>query len=166
MALKMTLPRSRLKIYGVAAAVFFALTAVSAYMSNREESNSVRYLGQSSQLMMLTQRLAKDAQQALTGNSAAFDALEDSKSRLLNIMKRLDKGEGALPPTSGVSRAALNEFMKHANKSIKDVQTLQDGRAGLVSLGVTVSAIDSASAELRSLTQALTCFPQGTSFVS
>ena len=156
MALKMTLPRSRLKIYGVAAAVFFALTAVSAYMSNREESNSVRYLGQSSQLMMLTQRLAKDAQQALTGNSAAFDALEDSKSRLLNIMKRLDKGEGALPPTSGVSRAALNEFMKHANKSIKDVQTLQDGRAGLVSLGVTVSAIDSASAELRSLTQALT----------
>jgi twitching motility protein PilJ len=155
MASEPTLPRSRLKIYGVAAAVFFALTAIAAYMSNREESNSVRYLGQSSQLLMLTQRLAKDAQQALTGNSAAFDALEESRTRLSNILVRLDKGEGALPATSGASRVALNEFMKSANKTLQDVQTLQEGRAGLVTLGVTVSTIDSVSAELRGLTQTM-----------
>jgi twitching motility protein PilJ len=62
----------KLKIFGVAAVIIFVLTAIAAYLSNREESNSVRYVGQSSQLLMLSQRLAKDAQQALNGNAAAF----------------------------------------------------------------------------------------------
>jgi twitching motility protein PilJ len=156
MASEPTSSKSRLRILGVAAAAFFVLTAVAAYMSNREESNSVSYVGQSSQLLMLTQRLAKDAQQALSGNSAAFDALEESKARLSKILTRLDKGEGALPATAGASRVALNEFMKSANKTLQDVQTLQAGRAGLVTLGVTVSTIDSVSAELRGLTQTMT----------
>ena len=156
MASKPTLPRSRLRVLGVTAAAFFILTAIAAYLSNREESNSVSYVGQSSQLLMLTQRLAKDAQQALSGNSAAFDALEESKTRLSKILTRLDKGEGALPATAGTSRVALDEFMKRANKTLQDVQTLQAGRAGLVTLGVTVSTIDSVSAELRGLTQTMT----------
>jgi twitching motility protein PilJ len=156
MASELTLPKSRLRVLGVAAAAFFVLTAIAAYMSNREESNSVSYVGQSSQLLMLTQRLAKDAQQALSGNSAAFDALEESKARLSKILTRLDKGEGALPATAGASRTALDEFMKSANKTLQDVQTLQAGRAGLVTLGVTVSTIDSVSAELRGLTQTMT----------
>jgi twitching motility protein PilJ len=155
MALKPTLPQFKLKVLGAAAATFFVLTAIAAYLSNREESNSVRYVGQSSQLLMLSQRLAKDAQQALTGNSVAFDALEGSKANLSNILTRLDKGEGTLPATSGAARAVLDEFMKSANKTLRDVQTLQDGRAGLVTLGVTVSTIDSVSVELRSLTQAM-----------
>ena len=155
MALKPALPQFKLKVLGAAAATFFVLTAIAAYLSNREESNSVRYVGQSSQLLMLSQRLAKDAQQALTGNSVAFDALEGSKINLSNILTRLDKGEGTLPATSGAARAVLDEFMKSANKTLQDVQTLQDGRAGLVTLGVTVSRIDSVSVELRSLTQAM-----------
>jgi twitching motility protein PilJ len=155
MAFKLTLPKSKLQVYGVAAAIFFVLTAISAYMSNREDTNSVRYVGQSSQLLMLTQRLAKDAQQALSGNSAAFDALEESRAKLSSILTRLDKGEGTLPATTGVSRAALNDFVKSANKTQQDVQTLQLGRAGLVTLGVTVSTINSVSAELRGLTQTM-----------
>jgi twitching motility protein PilJ len=75
MASELTSSKSRLRVMGLAAVAFFVLTAIAAYMSNREESNSVSYVGQSSQLLMLTQRLAKDAQQALSGNSAAFDAL-------------------------------------------------------------------------------------------
>jgi len=155
MALKLTLPKSKLQLFGAAAATFFVLTAIAAYMSNREDSNSVRYVGQSSQLLMLTQRLAKDAQQALSGNSVAFDALEQSRASLSDILTRLDKGEGALPATTGVSRVALDEFMKSANKTLQDVQTLQAGRAGLVTLGVTVSTIDSVSTELRGLTQTM-----------
>jgi twitching motility protein PilJ len=155
MALKLTLPKSKLQLFGAAAATFFVLTAIAAYMSNREDSNSVRYVGQSSQLLMLTQRLAKDAQQALTGNSVAFDVLEQSRASLSDILTRLDKGEGALPATTGVSRIVLDEFMKSANKTLQDVQTLQAGRAGLVTLGVTVSTIDSVSTELRGLTQAM-----------
>lgn len=145
----------KLKIFGLAAVVLFLLTAIAAYMSNREESNSVRYVGQSSQLLMLSQRLAKDAQQALSGNSAAFDALEDSRKNISNILARLDKGEEALPATAGASRVALDALIKRANKTLLDVQTLQEGRAGLVTLGATVSAINSVSIELRQRTQTM-----------
>jgi len=155
MAFEMTLPKSKLKAFGAAATTFFVLTAIAAYMSNREESYSVRYVGQSSQLLMLSQRLAKDAQQALSGNSVAFDALEESRASLSNILTELDKGDGSLPATAGASRVALDELMKSANKTLLDVQTLQDGRAGLVTLAVTVSTIDAVSVELRGLTQTM-----------
>jgi twitching motility protein PilJ len=147
---------SKLKLLGIAAGVFFVLTAIAAFMSNREENNNVRYVGQSSQLSMLTQRLAKDAQQALSGNSAAFDALAESKTSLSDILARLDQGDGALPATRGGARDALDEFMKSANKTLLNVQTLQAGRAGLVTLGATVATIDKTSVELRSLTHAMT----------
>ena len=146
---------SRLRVFGIAAAVFFVLTAIAAYMNNREEANKVSYVGQSSQLLMLSQRLAKDAQQALTGNTAAFDALLESKSRLSGIIAKLDKGDGALPATSGGARAALDDFIKSANKTLQDVNALEEGRAGLVTLGVTVGAIDAMSAELRNLTETM-----------
>ena len=146
---------AKLKLYGVVAVILFVLTAVAAYVSNWEENNKVRYVAQSSQLLMLTQRLAKDAQQALSGNSGAFDALGESKTNLSKILTKLDHGDGSLPATSGSARAALNAFMTSANKTLKDVQTLQAGRDGLVTLGVTVASIDKASVELRNLTHTL-----------
>ena len=155
MAFKLAFPQSKLKVFGVAAAAFFVLTAVAAYFSNREESNRVRYVGQSSQLLMLTQQLAKDAQQVLSGNAVAFGALEQSRASLSDILTKLDKGEGTLPATAGASRAALDEFMKGANKTLLDVQTLQNGRAGLVTLGVAVSTIDAVSVELRGRIQTM-----------
>ncbi len=147
--------RSRLKLYGMAAAVFFVLTAIAAYMSNREESHNVHYVALSSRLLMLTQLLAKDAQQALTGNPAAFDALADSKTSLSDILVKLDQGDGSLPATRGGARVELDAFMKSANKTLQDVQTLQDGRTGLVTLGATVAKIDKVNTELRGLTQTL-----------
>lgn len=146
---------SKLKVFGGAAAVLFVLTAIAAYLNNQEESHNVRYVGQSSQLLMLSQRLARDAQQALSGNSAAFDALTESKTKLTGILAKLDKGDGTLPATSGEARKALDELMKSANKTLQDVQALEAGRAGLVTLGETVSAIDAVSAEMRGLTEAM-----------
>ncbi|MGA7750414.1 MAG: type IV pili methyl-accepting chemotaxis transducer N-terminal domain-containing protein, partial [Gallionella sp.] len=146
---------SRLKLYGMTAGIFFVLTAIAAYMGNREENNNVRYVGQSSRLLMLTQRLAKDAQQALSGNSAAFDALAESKTNMSNILTSLDQGDSSLPATKGGARVALDTFIKEANKTLQNVQTLQDGRAGLVTLGATVATIDKVSTELRGLTHSM-----------
>ena len=144
---------SRMKLYGFAAGSFLVLTAISAYMSNREENFSVRYVGQSSQLLMLSQRIAKEVQQALYGNSVAFDALAESKARMLDIMTRLDQGDGSLPATSGSARTALNDYMKLASKTLVDVQAVEAGRAGLVTLGVTLATIDTVGVELRALAQ-------------
>ena len=92
MADKQALAKSKVKLFGVIAAIFFVLTAIAAYMTNRQDSNKVRYVGESSQLLMLSQRLAKDAQQALSGNSDSFDALEASRASMAAIVTDLDKG--------------------------------------------------------------------------
>ncbi|MBI5429293.1 MAG: type IV pili methyl-accepting chemotaxis transducer N-terminal domain-containing protein [Nitrosomonadales bacterium] len=144
---------AKMKILGIAAASFFVLTAVSAYIGNREDVYSVRYVGQSSQLMMLSQRLANAAQQALYGNSAAFDALAESRARMLEIMTRLDEGDTSLPATSGGARTALDEYMQSARKTLQDAQTVEAGRSGLVTLGVTLASIDTVGVELRAVTQ-------------
>jgi twitching motility protein PilJ len=153
MAAKPVLANSQLKLFGVIATILFVLTAIAAYMSTRADSNTVRYVGESSRLLMLSQRLAKDAQQALSGNSDAFDALEDSRASMTSILANLDKGEGSLPATKGAPRVVLDAFIKKADKTLADVKTLQDGRAGLVTLAVTLSAIDSVRADFRGLTQ-------------
>lgn len=155
MASKQTLPKSKLNIFGVAAAVFLVMTAIAAYMSNMEERNNVRYVGLSSQLQMLSQRIAKDAQQALSGSTAAFSALTESKTSMTNILDRLDKGDSTLPATKGEARAALDELMKISDKTLQDVQVLEDGRTGLVTLGKTVATINTVSAEFRRLTQSM-----------
>ena len=156
MASKMTLPKFQIEV-GLAQplVVFLVLTAIAAYMNNREERNNVRYVGLSSQLLMLSQRLAKDAQQTLTGSPAAFAALTESKTSLSNILAKLDKGDGTLPATTGEARAALDDLMKISGKTLQDVQVLEAGRAGLVTLANTVAAINTVSAEFRGLTQSM-----------
>jgi twitching motility protein PilJ len=142
-----------MKTLGFVAAVLFVLTAVAAFMGNREESYSVRYVGQSSQLLMLSQRLANDAQQALSGNSEAFDALAESREEMSEIMTLLDQGGLLLPATTGNARGALNEYMKHASKTLVDARTVEAGRAGLVTLAVTLSTLDEVGVDLRSVSQ-------------
>ncbi len=154
MALKLALPKSRLKVLGVAATTFFVLTAIAAFMSNREERNNVRFVGESSQLLMLSQRLAKNAQQALSGKPAAFDALTESKTSLLNILSKLKEGDSSLT-TPDEANAALDEVMKSANKMLQDVQVLENGRPSLVVLAKAVEAIDAVSVELRGLAQTM-----------
>jgi len=155
MALKQKLPKSKLNIYGIAAAIFLVMTAISAYMSNLEERNNVRFVGLSSQLQMLSQRIAKDAQQALSGSTEAFSALTESKTSMTSILDRLDKGDSTLPATKGGARAALNELMEISGKTLQNVQVLEDGRTGLVALGKTVATINTVSAEFRRLTQSM-----------
>lgn len=144
---------SRMKLLGFAVAVLFALTAGAAYMANREESHSVRYVSQSSQLLMLSQRLANDAQRALSGSPEAFDALIESRQQVSEILEVLDQGGVLLPATTGSARDALNDYMKYASKTLVDARTVEAGRAGLVTLAVTLSTLDEVGVDLRSVMQ-------------
>ncbi len=155
MALNLTLPKLNLKALVAAAAVLFALTVATAYTNNREDRSKVSYVGQSSQLLMLSQRLAKDAQQALAGNEAAFDAMSKSKAGFQEILTRLDKGDIALPATTGDTRAVLGDLIKSSGKTLTDVKTLESGRADLIALGKTVTSINATMGELRNVTQSM-----------
>ena len=149
-------PASKLKVFGLAAAIFFVLTVIAAYMGYRENDSNVRYVTQSGQLQMLTQRLAKDALQILSGSAAVFDDLEASGASWTDTLTALDRQGEPWLITTGAARVARDAFMKSANKMLMDVKTLQQGRASLKALDLTVSAIDVNSAELRALTQTMT----------
>jgi twitching motility protein PilJ len=155
MAFSLASLKFNLKTLIAVAIVLFVLTVVTAYMNNREGLSKVGYVGQTSQLLMLTQRLAKDAQQTLVGSDAAFDALSKSRNSLQEILSKLDKGDLTLPATGGEARIVLNELLKHATKTLQDVKTLENGRADLVALGKTVTAINASIAELRGVTQGM-----------
>jgi twitching motility protein PilJ len=143
----------QLKILGVAAAVFLAIATISEFINSRENENNAGYEAQSSKLMMLSQRLAKDAQACLTGDSAAFDGLEQSKKDLATVIRILDKGDSSLPATSGEARDALNVLMMSANKTLDDVNKVENGRPGLVTLANAIEIINDTSSEFRIVAQ-------------
>ncbi len=134
---------------------FFAVAAAAAYVNSREADYTARYLTQSGKLLMLSQRLAKDAQSSALGDASAFQALAQSKENFAGILRLLDKGDGSLPPTGGAAREVLDELMASANRTMSDVRALEEGRLGLVTLAATVSAIEATSAEVRNQAQVL-----------
>jgi twitching motility protein PilJ len=64
------------------------LFADGAEKANRESV----YIEQSSQLLMLSQRIAKDAREAVYGEEAAFPTLKDSRNAFEGVINDLEKG--------------------------------------------------------------------------
>jgi twitching motility protein PilJ len=67
------------------------LLAINAQRSERES----RYIEQSSQLLMLSQRIAKDAREAVLGQANAFKSLKESRDRFEKIVTSLRDGDAA-----------------------------------------------------------------------
>lgn len=143
----------KIRLLSASLVAFFAVAAAAAYLSSREADYAARYLTQSGKLLLLSQRLAKDAQLGALGDAAAFQALVQSKENFAGILRLLDKGDGNLPATSGAARVVLDELMVTANRTLADVQALEEGRHGLVTLAATVAGTEATSAELRTMAQ-------------
>ncbi|MBK9161332.1 MAG: type IV pili methyl-accepting chemotaxis transducer N-terminal domain-containing protein [Nitrosomonadales bacterium] len=151
----------QLKILGSATVLCMLVAAIGAYINNREAGYSSRYVGESSKLLMLSQRLAKDTQLSLSGNSDSFDGLTQSKQDMSKVIELLDKGDASLPPTGGDARDALSTLTTSVNKTMQDVQAVENGRPGLVTLGSAITVIDNTSEEFRGLTQQMVSSYQG-----
>jgi twitching motility protein PilJ len=147
--------KKQLRILGFMLLVFLAAAAVSAYLDNRITSQGTRYVAQSSELLMLSQRLAKDAQQALDGNYLAFDDMAQSRDQMAGIIKLLDKGDATLPATSGMARRELDKVIKLAQQTEADVRAVEDGRPGLVTVRAAINATNATSQEMRQVLQTL-----------
>src|SRR5256885_16436905 len=97
------------------AALLVALLAVDAaivvYDAQHATFNTL-YVAAVGKIRMLSQRLAKAAQQASQGNAAAFKQLRDSRDEFASELKLLRSGGVAsgvaLPPTSERVRPMLN----------------------------------------------------------
>jgi twitching motility protein PilJ len=70
--------------------------------------------------------------------------------------KILDKGQAGLPATSGKAREILNPALVTVAKTVADVQSLEAGRAALVTLARSIAAINLGDNEFRQMSEQLT----------
>src|ERR687896_1184237 len=91
--------------------LLLALDAALVWYDARQGTFGTLYIATVSKIRMLSQRLAKAAQQASQGNVEAFKQLRDSRDEFAAQMKLLlaggDAAGVALPPTSSAVRPAL-----------------------------------------------------------
>ena len=104
------LPSTILPVLGV----FLVLSILAAgwllfYIGN-EADKTAKYVGQSSQLLMLSQRLAKDAREAMRGQEIAFKTLKTSRDQFEAIVNSLKNGDDKLgiPPSPDSVKPTLN----------------------------------------------------------
>ena len=115
----------QLQVLSVALLAFLSIAVVSAYFDNRVAAQGTRYIAESSKLLMLSQRLAKDAQQGLLGNFGAFEGLSQGRQTVSEVLVLLDKGDATLPATKGAPRTVLNELIPRVRQTIANVAIME-----------------------------------------
>ncbi len=151
------LPVARqLNILGVATGVALLLTAVMAYVNNREGSNRTGYVLHATNLELYADQLTNAAALAVNGDSKAFDDLAAASKSLQESANILDKGDSSLPATSGRARTVLDSTLLTVKKAAADTASLAGGRSALVTLSRSIDAIGLGDVEFRQMSDQLT----------
>ncbi len=124
----------QLRVLGGLLLLFLFVAAGFTFVDTRDATYGSRYVAQSSKLLMLSQRLAKDAAASFSGDSAAFEGLEQTRQEFSTILDALDKGSDTVPPTEGTARGSLNELLTHWKRMGGLLDELEKGRPLLVTL--------------------------------
>ena len=124
----------QLRVLGGLLLLFLFIAATFTYIDTRDTTYASRYVGQSSKLLMLSQRLAKDAAASFSGDSDAFEELEATRTEFSAILEALDKGNDNFPATEGVAREPLNLLLAHWKRMGTALDELEKGRPLLVTL--------------------------------
>ena len=124
----------QLQVLGGGVALSLLVGIIAVGLDYRTSSNATQYLELSGNLVMLTQRLAKDAAASFSGDSAAFEGMEKTREQFSTALNILDKGQGSLPATGGVARKPLNELLTDWKRTEGSLDELMKGRPLLVTL--------------------------------
>ncbi|MBV8030543.1 MAG: type IV pili methyl-accepting chemotaxis transducer N-terminal domain-containing protein [Betaproteobacteria bacterium] len=119
-----------------------ALVAYDAYRG----TVSTAYIAAVGKIRMLSQRLAKAAQQASQGNREAFKQLRQSRDEFASLMKVLENGGellGATVPATGAGpHPALEKLDGEWKKTEHNASVVVDEERNLVALGEAVRSIN------------------------
>ena len=135
--------------------VLLAVDGVIVALDARQGTFGTLYIASVGKIRMLSQRLAKAAQQASQGNIEAFKQLKESRDEFAALMKLLsDGGQTAgtsLPPTSAAAKPALDALDKEWKKTEKNSGLVINEQANLVALGNAVRSINASNPTLLEL---------------
>ena len=92
--------------------VLLVVAGVLVFFNAREAKYGALYIADAGQLRMLSQRLAKAAQQSLLGNPEAFKQISASRDAFATILDRLVRGGETLPPSPDRIQPVLEVLAK------------------------------------------------------
>ena len=129
-------------------------------LNNQRSERESKYIEQSSQLLMLSQRLAKDAREAVLGDPTSFRTLKDSRDRFDSIMSALRDGNPKLgvvasPPqiADNQLKAVINMWSPKPNEGLRgQVDQILSLEKSLFSMHDSVLAINQMSPMLLTVT--------------
>jgi twitching motility protein PilJ len=127
-------------------AVLLAVDAALVVADARQSTFDTLYIATVGKLRMLSQRLAKAAQQASQGNRAAFTQLRESRDEFGALVKLLVAGGAAggvdLPPTPDSVRPVLGALETEWKKTDYNAGLVIREEPNLVALGAAVRSIN------------------------
>jgi twitching motility protein PilJ len=137
--------------------LLLAIDGVIVAMDARQGTFGTIYIASVGKIRMLSQRLAKAAQQASQGNPEAFKQLRESRDEFASLVKLLVSGGTAgsveLPPTSEAVRPALDALDAEWRKTNRNAELVIAEQRNLVTLGESVRSINAGNPALLELTE-------------
>jgi len=134
-------------------AVSLVLAVVTLIYNTVQVGRSADYVAISTEMQMLSQRIAKSAQQAALGNTTAFKQLSESEKQFDKNLKRLINGGDGLPSSPSSVQPQLAEIDKHWQPAEKAIYLIVTQEKKLVELNRSVSAINTNNIQLLELAE-------------
>ena len=131
----------------IATLIFVILTASLMGYSNYQVNRKADLVGTSTEMQMLSQRIAKGSQQAVLGNKTAFKQLADGKTKFATNLTRLTSDS----PSS--SQGILTDLNKQWGKMSKETSSILTQQQSLEKLNQSVAAINAANVQMLELSQ-------------
>jgi twitching motility protein PilJ len=137
--------------------VLLVVAGALVFFNAREAKYGALHIADAGQLRMLSQRLAKAAQQSLLGNPEAFKQVAASRDAFATILDRLvrggESGGEALPPSPDRIQPVLEVLAKEWQKTENNAATLLKEQKNLLGLGAAVAQVNGSNPQLLDLAE-------------
>ncbi|HET6756552.1 MAG TPA: methyl-accepting chemotaxis protein [Burkholderiales bacterium] len=140
--------------------LFLLLAVVMTYFAAREGTRERERIATSTEMEMLSQRMAKGSELAVTGNPAGFEQLKESRDEFAANLDLLSnggaRGEIQIPAAQDDEVVALLSGVKARWEDVeKSATTLLNEQKALTDFGKSVAGINNTDATLLETTEAI-----------
>ncbi|MBS0545541.1 MAG: type IV pili methyl-accepting chemotaxis transducer N-terminal domain-containing protein [Proteobacteria bacterium] len=142
---------------GMTFAVLALLTAALAIYQGRRSADATSHVAAATEMQMLSQQVAKAAQQALLGNAGAFAELQAGRSRFASLVQALREGgevdDARMPAIPDAVRPQLDALSEGWRQTDHDTTQLLSQQKNLVTLNAAVDTINADNGRLLELSE-------------
>jgi twitching motility protein PilJ len=145
--------------------VFVVIIFGVLIVDNRSQTVGTIYVSSASRLVMLSQRLAKAADQAVKGNAAALEQVDQSQKQFNDLKNALLNGgtigDVDVPATPDEIQPTLEAVTKLWDKTDNDAKIVIASKSSLDQFGKATASISAINPKLQDLTEQLAIMKTG-----